>query len=161
MLVISDSSPLIALINIKHVHILRSLFDRVVLPESVHAELSSQRRPLVIQQFAAQLPVWITLCHPTHLQPLLHLDIGERDAISLAAELHADLILIDEKAGRQAAINLGLKVSGTIGLLELAAKRKLLNLTEAFEALKQTDFWIAPEFLDERLQQFNAKRESP
>ncbi|HVA50702.1 MAG TPA: DUF3368 domain-containing protein [Pirellulales bacterium] len=66
-------------------------------------------------------------------------------------ELKADLLLIDDSQGRKAAASRQIPFTGTIGVLELAADRGLLNLRDAFERVKQTDFWISPDLLDERL----------
>lgn len=76
---------------------------------------------------------------------------GELAAISLAQELKADLLLIDESRGRQAAADRQIPFTGTIGVLELAADEKLLDLRDAFERVKKTDFWISHELLEERL----------
>jgi predicted nucleic acid-binding protein len=85
------------------------------------------------------------------LEPIAGLHAGESAAINLALELKADLLLIDEKDGRRAAAARHIPFTGTVGVLELAASRKLLDLEGAFARLKKTDFWIAPELLDERL----------
>jgi predicted nucleic acid-binding protein len=76
---------------------------------------------------------------------------GEVAAISLALELHADLLLIDEVLGRKAAAARSIRFTGTIGILELAADKGLIDLKEAFERVKKTDFWISHELLDTRL----------
>ncbi len=87
--------------------------------------------------------------------PTLH--PGESEAISLARELRADLILIDERKAFHAALARGLTAAGTVRVLIRAAQRKLLNLERAFERLKRTDFWIDPKLLDRELDLF--KRE--
>jgi predicted nucleic acid-binding protein len=90
---------------------------------------------------------------PTWSQfPELH--EGERAAISLARELKADLLLIDESDGRSAALARRLQITGTIGILQRAAEQDLLDLAEAFERVKQTDFWISPKLLDTELAKF-------
>ena len=76
---------------------------------------------------------------------------GEASAISLALEVHADLLLIDEALGRKAAVVRGIHITGTVGIIEQAADRGLLDLKEAFAQLKETDFWISSELLDARL----------
>lgn len=82
---------------------------------------------------------------------------GEREAISLALELHATLLLIDEADGRKAALKRGLAATGTVGVLERAAEQGLLDLGEAFSRLKKTDFWIRHSLLDERLLHFQKR----
>ena len=76
------------------------------------------------------------------------LDDGERAVIALAATLSADLLLMDDRAGVALARSLGFAVTGTLGLLARAAKRGLLDLSVAFEALKSTNFHAKQELLD-------------
>ncbi|WP_256369030.1 DUF3368 domain-containing protein [Aquisphaera insulae] len=76
-------------------------------------------------------------------------------------ELPADRLLIDERLGRQAAAAREIRVVGTIGVLEPAPQERLIDLGQAFEAVKQTDFWISPSFLDERLSLFQKRTQHP
>jgi len=71
---------------------------------------------------------------------LTTLDEGEAAVIALAISLHADLVLIDERRGVKVARNQGLRVTGTLGLLELAAQSGLVDFTEAAERLRLTTF---------------------
>jgi hypothetical protein len=59
---------------------------------------------------------------------LEHLDAGEREAISLASELQAILLLMDERDGVTIARHRGLKVVGTLAALDLAAAHGLVDL---------------------------------
>jgi predicted nucleic acid-binding protein len=78
----------------------------------------------------------------------LDLDAGERDAILLAQELHADLLLIDEGDGYGTATQRGIRCMRTVGLLEQAGMRGLLDLPEAIARLRRTNFRIHPLVLD-------------
>jgi predicted nucleic acid-binding protein len=157
MLVVADSSPLIVLINIGHAGILPTLFGQVFVPPEVFAELRAPVRPVQVSSFVNPSPVWLIERAPVTVEniPLLH--AGELAAISLARELKADLLLIDEQRGRKAAAERHVAITGTIGVLELGAHRGLLDLGTAFAAIKQTDFWISPKLLDERLKRFGAR----
>lgn len=155
MLVIADSSPLIALVNINHVDVLPALFGSVTIPPHVADELRSANRPLAIREFIAANPPWLHIRSPKSNTPISPLHAGEAAAINLAMELKADLLLIDDMVGRKAAVQRSIRLTGTIGVLELAATAKLLDLKEAFEKTKRTDFWIAPALLDERLRRFD------
>lgn len=71
---------------------------------------------------------------------MTRLDIGERAAIRLAESLRADLILLDERAGRRVAAERGLKVTGLLGLLDLAADLGLVELGQVLDELRATGF---------------------
>ena len=88
---------------------------------------------------------------------LQSLDEGERSAIALAELLHANLILIDERKGTSAALSKGFEVTGTIGVLDLAARRGLISLADAFVRLKATNFRYPPEIMDDLLRQHKKK----
>jgi predicted nucleic acid-binding protein len=75
----------------------------------------------------------------------------------LALSLHADLILIDDRKAALAAIRKGLGVIGTLGILDLAARRGLIDLATAFTRLKATSFRYRQEMLDELLRQLPRK----
>jgi predicted nucleic acid-binding protein len=83
---------------------------------------------------------------------LAFLDVGEREAISLAQELEADALIIDEPDGREAAKRQGLRVIGTLRVLYDAAEVGLCSLAQAYERLQQTTFRAHPDlyraFLD-------------
>ena len=118
MLVVSNSSPLIALAAIERLDLLSGLFSSVVVPPAVASEISRSvpTRPtwLSLQPLGQALPTAV-------LRPAL--GSGEREAIALALELHADQLILDDLPARSVARALGLTVIGTLGIL-LAAKRR-------------------------------------
>jgi predicted nucleic acid-binding protein len=158
MVVVADSSPLVALTNIGHIDVLPRLFGQVIIPPEVSAELGQRSRPQVVRDFIASPPDWLIERAPVATQPIVALHPGELAAISLAQELKADLLLVDDVRGRKAAEDRRIPFTGTIGVLELAAERGLLDLQDAFARLKNTDFWISPQLLDERLKIHLARR---
>lgn len=87
------------------------------------------------------------------------LDAGERAAIALAAELKADLLLMDDRAGVAAARRSGFAVTGTLGLLHRAAHRGMIDLAVAFDALKETNFHLNQRLLDTLLADWRAQRQ--
>ena len=68
------------------------------------------------------------------------LDLGERAALALATTLQPSVLLIDERAGSAIARDHGLRVTGTLGVLDEAARRKLIALPDAIDRLKRTSF---------------------
>lgn len=82
---------------------------------------------------------------------MTHLDAGERDAILLAIEELADLVLLDDRQARIAAKKLGLPITGTVGIIDKAARAKLIDTHEVVEKLRETDFYIAEELLQDLL----------
>ena len=121
MIVVADSSPFVVLVAIGHVDVLPTLFRRVLIPPEVEAELGMSKRPESVRAFIAVPPAWLEIRPPTVSERIAGLDAGEAAAISLATELHADQVIIDEAPGRKVAVERNLKVIGTVGVLELAA----------------------------------------
>lgn len=158
MLVIADSSPLIVLVNIGHIEVLPKLFGEVVIPPAVAAEIAAPARPQGVRDFAAARPPWLRVQAPTAVQQIPALHQGESEALSLAMELHADLVLIDERKAYREAIARKLNAVGTVRVLERAAAEGLLDLSDSFDRLKQTDFWISHQLLDERLKLFERQQ---
>ncbi|MBC8164922.1 MAG: DUF3368 domain-containing protein, partial [Bryobacteraceae bacterium] len=70
------------------------------------------------------------------------LDRGEREALAVAIELKADLVLIDDAAGRREAKRLRIRITGTVGVLRLAAERGLIDVPEALLRLRLSGFYI-------------------
>lgn len=85
------------------------------------------------------------------------MDIGEREAILLAQELSADLLLVDDKQARQAAVDFGIAITGILGILDRAAQKDLLDLSETLDKLQKTSF-LASEKLISDLLQLDAER---
>jgi predicted nucleic acid-binding protein len=86
------------------------------------------------------------------------LDEGERAAIALATSIGADLILMDDRAGVAVAYQRGLAVTGTLGVLDLAARRGLLDLATAIARLKATSFRYPPELIEALLAQHREEK---
>lgn len=141
-LVVSDASPLIALQQIDELKLLHELFGEVLVPPAVAREVS----PSVI------LPEWIktrSLQQPMAGE-ILHasLGAGESEAISLAQEVRADWLLLDERPARRLAQALGLRVAGTLGLLNRAKEKGLLKAVRpCAEALVRGGFYATPALL--------------
>lgn len=131
------------------------LFGKVFLPDAVHKELCHPAAPTVVREWAARLPVWVELTPVETLEDaaLRPLGAGERAAITLALTLRADLILIDERKGTNAALKKGFEVTGTLGVLSRAASRGFVDLADSFARLKGTNFRHRQEIMDALLDQ--------
>lgn len=154
MLVIADTGPVNYLLLIGHLDILPTLFGTVILPSAVRDELADIGSPPLVRDWIAVPPPWLDVrATPSDrgTAALIALDPGEAAAISLAIELRADLLLMDDREGVIAARREGFTVTGTLGVLRLAAERRLLDLGEAFSRLKRTNFRIRQEIMDELL----------
>jgi predicted nucleic acid-binding protein len=154
VIVVADASPFVVLVAIGHVDVLATLFQEILIPPQVASELASSRRPLEVREFIATPPRWLRIVAPSSIETIPGLADGEAAAILLAGEIRAARLILDESRGRKAATERGLRVVGTVGVLELAAELGLVDLRMAFARVKQTDFWISPRFLDERLNLF-------
>jgi len=158
MIVVADTSPLNYLILINQAHVLPVLYHRVAAPPAVVAELRHLGSPESVQRWATTPPTWLEVVAPSTLGLRLSLGAGESEAIALAMELTADLLLIDERKATIAASQLGLPSIGTLGVLELAARRQLLDLSESIAALEQTTFRSPKTLIDELLRRDALRR---
>lgn len=126
MIVVSDTSPLTALLTVGEAELLPKLFHEVIIPEAVLAELLRSH---------PSLPAWL------HVEGVKDteragryaqiVDVGEAEAIELARELHADRLLIDERKGRKLALAEGVPVIGLLGVLLLAKRLQLIPSARA------------------------------
>jgi predicted nucleic acid-binding protein len=149
MIVVSDTPPINYLILIELQDLLPKLFDRILVPEAVHRELQSAAAPDPIKRFLAEAPDWLEVRPSPEIDPALRqLDSGEREAIALALSSGANSVLLDERKGRQAARERGLLVSGTLGVIRLAADQGLITVTDALDRLEKTNFRVTPRLLN-------------
>jgi predicted nucleic acid-binding protein len=132
VIVFSNTTPLVALASVDALHLLPALFQRVHVAESVAAECRAGG-PVIVPELSS-FP-WLELvpvpAPGVARSPLWELDAGERDTIELACARKADLVIIDEKLGRNHAEFLGLRITGTLGVL---LKAKQSGLIPSFKA---------------------------
>ena len=106
-------------------------------------ELKHPATPKPVQDWAINVPDWVEVVSPKSRLVLGQLDLGESEAIALAAEVHADVVLMDEQAGRQEAVRRGLKVAGTLSVLDDAEQAGLVNFDAAVAELQKTSFRLS------------------
>lgn len=159
MIVVSDTSPLNYLILIGQLRLLEELYGRVMIPQAVWTELQDSAAPAAVQEWIANLPDWVEIHEVSNPDTTLQLDAGEQEAITLAERVKADLILLDERIGREAAKVRGLAVTGTLGVLEAAAEKSLIDLAAALARLQQTTFRAPATLLEEMLERHAQRRQ--
>ncbi|MDQ3845541.1 MAG: DUF3368 domain-containing protein [Bacteroidota bacterium] len=154
MIVISDSSCLINLATIQLLSILPDLFQEVIIPKAVYNEIavSGAGQPGEMEIKEAR---WIKVL-PCHNQQLLNrlladLDEGEAEAIVLALEQKADLLIMDEAKGRAFAAQLGLRFTGLLGILLMAKEKLFIPEIKPYLNLLRPHFWISEAVMKEVL----------
>ncbi len=144
--IISNTSPLRYLTCIGEHELLPQLFKKILIPKAVYQELTHQNTPVVIRQYFQLPPDWVEVCEiisPHNNHSLIHLDAGETEAIILAEQKNAGLLLIDEKKGRLTAKKRGLTIMGVLGILELANRQHKIDLPETIDKLLKTNIKIS------------------
>ncbi len=148
MIVVSDTSPVTALITIGKVELLRELFAEVLVPETVRAELLRSH---------PSLPDWLQTRRVSNQAAVSdftkRVDAGEAEAIVLAREIGADRLLIDERKGRRLAQAEGIHVIGLVGVVLLAKRKGLVpNARELMERLvNEAGVYLDPELIKSAL----------
>jgi predicted nucleic acid-binding protein len=155
MLVASNTSPISNLAIIGRLHLLRSQFDEIWIPLAVRSELDQLSHQAALKEIQqAFQDGWIKLraLREDKVARLLvaTLDPGESEAIALALEMSADLILVDERDGRSAAERAGLRVTGVLGVLLRAKNEGQIQLIKPEVESSRTQ---ARFFLSARLQE--------
>jgi len=145
--VVSNSSPLIHLAKIEHLDLLKYFFNEIIVPEAVYNECVTEGKD---KEDAKKIEKseWIRIMtiRDKNLKRALTmvLDEGEAEAITLALEKSADLILLDDYEAREVARIYGLNITGIVGILIKAKnKGKILSLKDVLEKLKETGFWLS------------------
>ncbi|RJP37983.1 MAG: DUF3368 domain-containing protein [Phycisphaerales bacterium] len=150
------------LVRIGHIDVLPQLFGGVLIPPAVASELSHGNTPREVKTWLAAAPPWLEVRAPAQIHPTLDIDDPcEVEAISLAMETKADLLLADDKKARKAAKERGIATTGAVGVLELAAARNLLDLSSALARLRGTNFSVSEHILDAALTRDARRKGTP
>jgi uncharacterized protein len=152
--IISNTTPLISLLKINKLNLLQDLYGKIVIPNAVFYELEKGK----LKNYYKDLTKldWINIQGISNKDSITYffdLDNGEAEVLILAHELNADLVIIDELAGRRYAKKLGLEITGTIGILLRAKEKKLISsVKDALNELIEKGSWINKELLNKALQ---------
>jgi predicted nucleic acid-binding protein len=161
-LVVADASPLHYLILLGQQDLLQRLFESIVIPPKVAEELSRPTTPPAVRGWMQAPPPWLRIDARPLGPRLPRLDPGEADAIALALQIGADVLLIDEHRGRQEASRLGLRPVGVIGVLEEASLRNLVELEAALNQLvANTNFHVSSAVIENVLARDHDRRSRP
>jgi predicted nucleic acid-binding protein len=147
---VSDAGPIHYLALVGHIDVLPQLFEEILIPSQVQAELSRATTPTAVREFIANPPAWFKIVSDvTELTaPALH--SGEAAALQLAIDRKCE-ILVDDQAARAAARRLGFTPIGTVAILCRAADDRLIDLQTAINRLRNTNFYISPAILEQAL----------
>ena len=154
-IVVSDTTAIIHLSRINALDLLRQLYMTIVVPDAVYQELVANGPD---QPGAKEVATsrWIQRRTVTDLDAVrelsAHLDPGECEAIVLAQEMGADLLIIDEKLGRDHARRRGLTIIGMIGIL-IGAKQsgRIPRIRPYLDALVSTKLELSPALYQQAL----------
>ena len=157
MIVVSDTSPIVNLAAVGQLELLRQLYEKVVIPQAVYDEILSAGpgHPGVAEVATFDWIETKQVENRTVVASLeLELDPGEAEAIALAIELRAELLLLDERKGRTVASHLGLKFIGILGILIEAKHKALIPAVKPIvdDLIQKAGFWISQQLYDFILQ---------
>ncbi|MGB2842382.1 MAG: DUF3368 domain-containing protein [Halobacteriota archaeon] len=146
-MIISNSSPLIALAKIGHFKLLRDLFKEIYISKAVHREVAvhGKEKPGEKEVTQGIKKGWIKVLEAREKEPYaLLLGEGEGETIALAKERRARLVIMDDRKGYILAKALGITVIGTLGVILLAYKSGMIsNMKNELDNLRENGFWFS------------------
>jgi predicted nucleic acid-binding protein len=148
--VVSNTTPLISSLKIGHLHLLESLYSKVIIPQAVWQEIEQGREWFYYIDLQTLPFIDIqSINNADAVNYLTDLDRGEAEVIVLAREIEADLVIIDEEIGRSYARHFGLALTGTLGILLKAKQNGLVpEVRPLLEVLVSKGVWIDRHLLD-------------
>lgn len=163
MIVVSDTTPLITLMKASRLELLEKLFGTVHIPKAVFDELTANAAFAEEADLIRNSPfIQVVTVHDSARVDLLRratgLDRGESEAIVYADDVRADLLLMDEVKGRQVARNMGLSITGSVGLLLRSFQMGHITATEArnaFALIQRSGRHISDRLLQDALNLIN------
>jgi uncharacterized protein len=153
--VVSNTTPLISLLKLDRLEILNKIYSEICIPSAVYNEIEAGRdKPFYRDLSKIDWIKIIEIQNQNALKYFLDLDSGEAEAIVLATEIKADLIIMDEKLGRFHAKHADLKVTGIIGVLIKAKQQGIITeIKPLLSELIEKNIWIGDKLMNEILTQ--------
>jgi hypothetical protein len=151
--IVADTGPIIGLAKIGRISLLKKLAKEVLIPPIVHKELYGKigsESDQIDQALSDFVHVVELGSFELNLDgPLTNLGEGEKQSIFLASTLKREvLLLIDDRAGRQAADSLNISKTGLVGILLMAKKRGLIdNVVSLLQELRAAGYWLSDEVI--------------
>ena len=144
MMIVSNTSPLIAFSKIDKFKILKELFRKIVIPETVYEEFLANCTMEEKQRFIVARETFIDKIVMTEIYSFSRkLGKGEQEALSLAIRHQADLLLMDDRKGYNEAKERNINVASTRAILKIAEERNLISsYEEVVEQLRQRSFFL-------------------
>lgn len=143
--IVSNTTPIVSLLKLNRLELLQNIYNQISIPTAVYNEIEAGKAKAYYKDLSEI--DWINIIEIQDKQAVkyfLDLDAGEAEAIVLATELNADLIILDEKLGRFHAKHADLKVTGTIGILIKAKSEGLIEkLKPLLNELTDKEVWIS------------------
>ena len=150
MVIVADTSPINYLVLIDHIGILPRLYTRVLIPPAVLDELTHPAAPSPVREWTERRPIWLEVDEPEETPSRSRDWTSEKARQSRSrANWERAVVLIDELAGRQEATRRGLKVAGTLSVLDDADRAGLVKFDEAIARLRKTSFRVSQAVLAE------------
>ena len=159
MIVLSDSTPLISLMKAHQLSILEKLYGEVLIPDAVFTEVTTNPKfPDESEEIQGASFIHVVHVdnqdHVAYLQRITGLDLGESEAIVYTDEQHADLLLVDEDAARTVAVNMGLSITGSVGMMVKACQLGYVTVADVektFEIWRKTKRHISERLMRDAL----------
>ena len=147
--IISNTTPILSLLKISKLDLLEKLYDEVIIPSAVFQEIETGRKKEYYQDLTQLHWIKITdLKNPDSKEFFTDLDDGEAEVLILAKEQNADLVIMDEILGRRFANQLGLNLTGTIGVLLKAKENGLIeSVSDLLTELIEKGTWLNPKLV--------------
>ncbi len=147
--VITNTTPILSLLKIDKLNILKEIYGEIIVPNAVYQEIEKGKYKSYYQDLKSI--DWIKIKHIKNTDSLsffVDLDKGEAEVLILAKEQKADLVILDEIMGRRYAKRLGLKLTGTLGILLKAKEKGIINsLRELLTELTEKGTWLNPKLI--------------
>ena len=156
MIIVSDTTPIISLMKVGRLDLLHQLYGEICIPEAVYNELTassafrSEANRILQSTFIRIVEVQERRAVDI-LRRATYLDLGESEAIVYADKVKADILLMDERAGRKVAKSMGITVTGTVVILLSGFDEQLMNANDVLNALKELEKagrWISNALLE-------------